>query len=130
MTKNRCRDKLPQKNYIDEAIFQNLRKKDVYKSDMHKIYNIIVVQMNEQLQEKAESDATLQSIKTDLEPIVYMMILKRLCLSNQSEHHPTAHCAWLQGVCMTPCSTPKITPPTTFSGSVMPRRSMKPVTEA
>ena len=40
---------------IDEAIRQNLRKKDVYKSDMHNIYNIIVVQTNEQLQEKAES---------------------------------------------------------------------------
>ena len=34
----------------DEAIRQKLRKKDVYESDMQKIYNIIVVQTNEQLQ--------------------------------------------------------------------------------
>ena len=50
--------------YIDEAIRQNLRKKDVYKSDMHKIYNIILVQTNKQLQEKAASDATFQAVKT------------------------------------------------------------------
>ena len=50
---------------IDEAIHQNLRKKDVYESDMYKIYNLIVGQPNEQLQEKAASDATLQAIKTD-----------------------------------------------------------------
>ena len=48
-----------EKNYIDEAIHQNLRKKDVYESDMHKIYNLIVGQTKEQLQEKVESDATL-----------------------------------------------------------------------
>ena len=41
------------KSNINEAIRQNLRKKDLYKSDMHKIYNIIVIQTNEQLQEKA-----------------------------------------------------------------------------
>ena len=35
-----------EKNNIDEAIRQNLRNKDVYKSDMQKIYNIIVVQTN------------------------------------------------------------------------------------
>ena len=34
------------KNNIDEAILQKLRKKDVYKSDMYKIYNIIVGQTN------------------------------------------------------------------------------------
>ena len=32
---------------IDEAIRQNLRKKDFYESDMHKIYNPIVGQTNE-----------------------------------------------------------------------------------
>ena len=32
------------KKNIDEAIRQNLRKKDFYESDMHKIYNIIVGQ--------------------------------------------------------------------------------------
>ena len=47
-----------EKNNIKEAIRQKLRKKDVYESDMHKIYNLIVGQMNEQLQEKAASDAT------------------------------------------------------------------------
>ena len=43
---------------INEYIRQKLRKKDVYKSDMHKIYNIIVGKTNEQLQEKAAADAT------------------------------------------------------------------------
>ena len=38
------------KNNIYEAIHQNLRKKDVYKSEMHKIYNLFVGQTNEQLQ--------------------------------------------------------------------------------
>ena len=37
-----------EKNNIDEAIRQKLRKKDVYQSDMHKIYNLIVVQTNKQ----------------------------------------------------------------------------------
>ena len=32
------------KNNIDESIYQNLRKKDIYELDMHKIYNIIVNQ--------------------------------------------------------------------------------------
>ena len=54
-----------EKNNIDEAIRQKLRKKDVYKSDMHKIYNLIVVQTNEQLQEKAASDDTFQAVNTD-----------------------------------------------------------------
>ena len=36
-----------EKKNIDESIRQNLRKKDVYKSDMHKIYNLIVGQTNE-----------------------------------------------------------------------------------
>ena len=53
------------KKNIDEAIHQNLRKKHVYESDMHKIYNLIVVQTNEQLQEKAASDATFEAVKTD-----------------------------------------------------------------
>ena len=38
------------KNNIDEAIRQNLGKKDFYKSDVHKIYNLILGQTNEQLQ--------------------------------------------------------------------------------
>ena len=36
-----------------EAIRQKLRNKDVYKSDMHKIYNFIVWETNEQIQEGA-----------------------------------------------------------------------------
>ena len=67
------------KKNIDEAIRQNMRNKDVYKSDMQKIYNIVVVQMNEQLEEKATSYATFQAVKTDRDLIGYMMILKRLC---------------------------------------------------
>ena len=39
-----------EKKNIDESIHQKLRKKDVYESDMHKIYNLIVGQTNEQLQ--------------------------------------------------------------------------------
>ena len=42
-----------EKKNIDEAIRQKLKKKDVYESDMHKIYNLIMGQTNEQLQEKA-----------------------------------------------------------------------------
>ena len=72
-----------EKNNIDEAIRQKLWKKDVYKSDMHKIYNLIVLQTNEQLQEKAALDATFQEVKTDRYPIGYLMILKRICFSNQ-----------------------------------------------
>ena len=65
-------------NNIDEAIRQNQRNKDVYKSDMHKIYNLIVGQTNEQLQYRAASDATFQEVKTDQDPIGYLMILKRI----------------------------------------------------
>ena len=55
---------------------------------MHKIYNLIVGQTNEQLKEKAVSDATFQAVKTDLYLIGYLMILKRICFSNKSEQHP------------------------------------------
>ena len=55
---------------------------------MNNIYNLIVVQTNEQLQEKAESNATFQAVNTDWDPIGYLIILKRLCLSNQSKEHP------------------------------------------
>ena len=54
---------------IDEAILQKLRNKDVYKSYMHTIYNIILGQTNEQLQEKAASDSTFQAVKTERYPI-------------------------------------------------------------
>ena len=61
---------------------------DVYKSDMHKIYNLVVSQTNEKLKEKAASDSTFQAVKTGRDLIGYLMILKRLYLSNQSEQHP------------------------------------------
>ena len=67
------------KKNIDEAIRQKLRKKDVYESDMHKIYYLIVGQKNEQLQENAASDDTFQEVKTDRYPIGYLMILKKIC---------------------------------------------------
>ena len=74
-----------EKKNIDEAIRQKLRKKDVYESDMHKIYNLIVGQTNEQLQEKSALDATFHAVKTDPDPIGYLMILKKICFSNQSK---------------------------------------------
>ena len=77
-----------EKKNIDEAIRQNLRKKDVYQSDMHKMCNIIVGQTNKQLQEKEASDATFQAVKTDRYPIGYLVILKSIWFSNQSEQHP------------------------------------------
>ena len=52
-------------NNIYESIRKKLRKKDVYESDMHKIYNLIVGQTNEQSKEKADSDATFQAVMTD-----------------------------------------------------------------
>ena len=76
------------KNNLNEAIRQKLRKKDFYESYMHKIYNLIVGKTNKQLQDKAESEFTFQSFKTELDPIGYLMILKRICFSKQSEQHP------------------------------------------
>ena len=49
---------------------------------------MIVGKTNEQLQEKTASDATFQAVKTDKDPIGYLMILKRICSSNQYEQHP------------------------------------------
>ena len=51
-------------NNNDKSTLQNMRKRDVYESDMHKIYNLIVGQTNEKLQEKAASGATFQAVKT------------------------------------------------------------------
>ena len=62
-------------NSIDEAIHNKLRKKDVYETYMHKIYNLILGQKNEQLQNKVVSDATLWAVKTVRDPIGYLMIL-------------------------------------------------------
>ena len=41
------------KKTIDKAIRQKIGNKDVYKTDMHKIYNLILGKKNEQLQKKA-----------------------------------------------------------------------------
>ena len=38
------------KKNINESTHQNLRNKDVYESDIHNIYNLIVVQTYKQLQ--------------------------------------------------------------------------------
>ena len=45
-------------------------------------------QKNEQLQEKVSLDATFQVVKIYRDPIGYLMILKRICFSNQSDQHP------------------------------------------
>ena len=63
---------------IDKDILQKMRKNDVYANVMHNIYNLIVGHTNEQLQEKAASDATLQEVKTGRDPIWYLMILKKI----------------------------------------------------
>ena len=55
---------------------------------MNKTYNIIVGQTNKQLQYKAAPDATFQAVNTEQDPIGYLMILKRICFSNQSEQQP------------------------------------------
>ena len=55
---------------------------------MHKIYNLVVVQTNEQLQKKAALGATFYVVNTDWNPIGYLMILKSLCSSNPSKQHP------------------------------------------
>ena len=54
---------------IDKAIRQKLRKKYVYETDMHMIYNILVGNTNNQLQEKAALEATFQVFKTGRDPI-------------------------------------------------------------
>ena len=38
-----------EKRNIDEAIRKDLKKKDIYESDMQKIYNLIAGQINKQL---------------------------------------------------------------------------------
>ena len=55
---------------------------------MHQIYNLIVSQTNEQLQEKATPDATFQAVKSDQDPIGYLIILNRICFSDKSEQQP------------------------------------------
>ena len=48
---------------IDEYIHQKLRNKDVYETDMHNIYNLIVGQKNKQLKEKAAYYTTFHVVK-------------------------------------------------------------------
>ena len=67
-----------------KSICQKLRKTYVYETDMRNIYDIIVGQTNEQLQDKTALDATLQAVNTGQDPIRYLMILKNLCFSNHS----------------------------------------------
>ena len=76
------------KKNINEATHQKLRNNYVYESDMHKIYNLIVGQTNEQLQWKATPDDTLQAVKYDRYPIGYLIILNMLCFSNKSKQKP------------------------------------------
>ena len=52
------------KKSTSEATHQNMRKKDVYESDMYNTYNLILVKKNEQLQEKSASDANFQVVNT------------------------------------------------------------------
>ena len=53
------------KKNINEAIHQKFRQEDVYELYMQKICNLIVVQTNEELQQKAELDTTFLAVKTD-----------------------------------------------------------------
>ena len=62
--------------------------KDVYETDMHKIYNLIVGHTNEMLQETAASYANLKVFKLVQDPIEYLIILKKILFSNQSEQNP------------------------------------------
>ena len=55
---------------------------------MHKIYNLIVGQTNKQSQEKAALEVNFQAVKTYQYLIGYLMILKRLCLSNNYDQNP------------------------------------------
>ena len=46
---------------------------------MHKIYNLIVGQIKEKLQENSSSNTTFQAVKTCRDPIGYLLVLKNLC---------------------------------------------------
>ena len=51
-----------EKNIVDEAVRQKMSKKDVNKTEMDNIYNLIVSHTNEQLHEKLSPNATSQAI--------------------------------------------------------------------
>ena len=55
-----------------------MSKKDVYETDTHKIYNLIVGHTNKKLQEKVASDSTLQVIKSGRDLIGYLTIIKNI----------------------------------------------------
>ena len=57
------------KDNINDTICQKPRNKNLYETDMHKIYNIIVDQNNEQFQDNVASDATLMTVKIGWDPI-------------------------------------------------------------
>ena len=56
-------------NNIDKDIHKELRKKDVYETDRHNIYNLIVSPLKSQLQQKEASEATFQVVKLVRYPI-------------------------------------------------------------
>ena len=75
-------------NIIGKAIRQKLRKKYLYKTYMHNIYNITVGHTNYKIKKKAVSDATFWAVKTGRDAIGYFIILKKLFFSKKSEQHP------------------------------------------
>ena len=91
---------------INKAICQKLSKKDVYETYTHKIYNIIVVQKNEQLQEKSASDTIFQVVKTVRNHIGYLTTLKCYSYQNNMDNFPSDLYAWQPGNCIKPCSAP------------------------
>ena len=76
------------KKSIGKAIRQKLRKKYLYKTYMHNIYNITVGHTNYKIKKKAVSDATFWAVKTGRDAIGYFIILKKLFFSKKSEQHP------------------------------------------
>ena len=48
----------PKNKDIDETIHHKPKKEDVYETDTHKTYNIIVGQTKDKLQEETASDTT------------------------------------------------------------------------
>ena len=64
---------------IDKAIRQKPSKKNVYKTERHNIYNLIVGHNNDQLKKKSAIEANLQAVNSGRDPIVYLMILRKLC---------------------------------------------------
>ena len=55
---------------------------------MHKIYNLIVFQKNNNYNRAWRRTPLNRRVKTDRYLIGYLMILKGICFSNKSEQHP------------------------------------------